>query len=72
VSRFPELLSGSGLQKIQPEIDLLYRKLQHENSAVGPQGDGWSSIVACEPQTALTTSALPGLSIRLSDIAGRI
>jgi Uma2 family endonuclease len=34
----------------------------------GPRGDGWSSIVKCEPQNALTTSALPGFSIRLGEI----
>jgi Uma2 family endonuclease len=34
----------------------------------GPQGDGWASIVKREAQDALTTSALPGLSIRLSEI----
>jgi Uma2 family endonuclease len=34
----------------------------------GPSGDGWSSVVACGPQHALTTSALPGFSVRLSEI----
>ncbi len=34
----------------------------------GPSGDGWSSVVKCGPQDALTTSALPGLSIRLGEI----
>jgi Uma2 family endonuclease len=34
----------------------------------GPSGDEWSSVVRCGPQDALTTSALPGLSIRLSAI----
>jgi Uma2 family endonuclease len=34
----------------------------------GPSGDGWSSVVKCGPEDALTTSALPGLSIRLSTI----
>jgi Uma2 family endonuclease len=34
----------------------------------GPNGDEWSSIVKCGPQDALTTSALPGFSIRLGEI----
>jgi len=34
----------------------------------GPSGDGWSSIVERGPQDALTTSALPGFSIRLGEI----
>jgi Uma2 family endonuclease len=34
----------------------------------GPSGDTWTSVVAHGPQDALTTSALPGLSIRLGDI----
>ena len=34
----------------------------------GPSGDGWSSVVKCGPQDALTTSALPGFSIRLGEI----
>jgi Uma2 family endonuclease len=34
----------------------------------GPSGDGWASVVRCGPQDALTTSALPGLSIRLGEI----
>jgi Uma2 family endonuclease len=34
----------------------------------GPSGDGWSSVVRCGPDDALTTPALPGLSIRLRDI----
>jgi Uma2 family endonuclease len=34
----------------------------------GPSGDGWSSIVTRGPQEALTTAALPGLSIRLGEI----
>jgi Uma2 family endonuclease len=34
----------------------------------GPRGDGWSSIVKCEPRNALTTLALPGFSIRLGEI----
>jgi Uma2 family endonuclease len=34
----------------------------------GPTGDGWSSIVERGPQDALTTPALPGLSIRLAEI----
>jgi Uma2 family endonuclease len=34
----------------------------------GPCGDGWSSVVKCGPQEALTTSALPGFSIRLVEI----
>jgi Uma2 family endonuclease len=33
----------------------------------GPSDDGWSSIVKCGPQDALTTSALPGFSIRLGE-----
>jgi Uma2 family endonuclease len=34
----------------------------------GPNGDGWSSIVKCGPQDALTTSALPSFSIKLGEI----
>ena len=34
----------------------------------GPSGDGWSSVVKWGPQDALTTSALPGFSIRLGEI----
>jgi Uma2 family endonuclease len=34
----------------------------------GPSGDGWSSIVKCGPKDTLTTSALPGFSIRLGEI----
>jgi Uma2 family endonuclease len=34
----------------------------------GPSGDGWSSVVERGPTHALTTPALPGLSIRLGDI----
>jgi Uma2 family endonuclease len=34
----------------------------------GPDGDGWSSIIERSPQDALTTSSLPGFSIRLADI----
>jgi len=34
----------------------------------GPSGDGWSSVVKCGPEDALTTSALPGFSIRLGTI----
>ena len=34
----------------------------------GPSGDGWSSIVERGPQDALTTTALPGFSIRLGEI----
>jgi Uma2 family endonuclease len=34
----------------------------------GPKGEGWSSIVKYEAQESLTTSALPALSIRLSEI----
>jgi Uma2 family endonuclease len=33
-----------------------------------PSGDGWSSIIERGPQDALTTPALPGLSIRLGEI----
>ena len=33
----------------------------------GPSGDGWSSIVKRGPQESLTTSALPGFSIRLGE-----
>jgi Uma2 family endonuclease len=33
-----------------------------------PSGDGWSSIVKYGPEDALTTSALPGFSIRLGEI----
>jgi len=35
----------------------------------GPSGDGWASIVKRGPQDALTTPALPGLSIRIGEIA---
>jgi Uma2 family endonuclease len=35
----------------------------------GPSGDAWSSVVTCGPQDALTTSALPGFSVRLGEIA---
>jgi Uma2 family endonuclease len=34
----------------------------------GPIGDGWSSVVKCAPQDTLTTSALPGFSIRLGEV----
>jgi Uma2 family endonuclease len=34
----------------------------------GPVGDGWSSIVECDAQQALTTAALPGFSIRIGEI----
>src|ERR1700722_9777400 len=34
----------------------------------GASGDGWSSIVTRGPQDALTTSVLPGFSIRLGEI----
>ena len=34
----------------------------------GPSGDGWSSVVKCGPQDALTASALPGFSIKLGEI----
>jgi len=34
----------------------------------GPSGEAWSSIVERGPQDALTTSAVPGFSIRLADI----
>jgi Uma2 family endonuclease len=33
----------------------------------GPSGERWSSIVKCGPQDALTTSALPGFSVRLGE-----
>ena len=33
----------------------------------GPAGDGWSSIVRRGAQDLLTTSALPGFSIRLDE-----
>ncbi|HEV3371333.1 MAG TPA: Uma2 family endonuclease, partial [Xanthobacteraceae bacterium] len=35
----------------------------------GPSGDAWSSVVTRGPQDVLTTSALPGFSIRLGEIA---
>jgi Uma2 family endonuclease len=35
----------------------------------GPNGEAWSSIVERGPHDPLTTSALPGLSIRLGEIA---
>ena len=34
----------------------------------GPVGEGWTSIVERGPQETLTTDALPGFSMRLSDI----
>jgi Uma2 family endonuclease len=34
----------------------------------GPSGDGWTSIIERGPRDALTTPALPGLSIRLGEI----
>ena len=34
----------------------------------GPSGDGWASIVERGPKEALTTTALPNFSIRLSEI----
>ena len=34
----------------------------------GPSGDGWTSIVERGPKEALTTTALPNFSIRLSEI----
>ena len=34
----------------------------------GPSGDVWSSVVEHGPQDALSTSALPGFSIRLGEI----
>jgi Uma2 family endonuclease len=34
----------------------------------GPRDDGWASIVKRGPQDALTTSALPGFSIRLGEL----
>ena len=34
----------------------------------GPSGEGWSSIVERGPQDALTTPALPGLSLQLDEI----
>ena len=34
----------------------------------GPSGDGWSSVTERGPQDLLTTAALPGFSIRLSEI----
>ena len=34
----------------------------------GPKGEGWSSIVERGPHEALTTSALPGFSVRLDDL----
>ncbi|SRR5579871_2259026 len=33
----------------------------------GPSGDGWSSVVKRGPHDALTTSALPGFSVSLSE-----
>ena len=35
----------------------------------GPTEESWTSIVECGPQESLTTSALPGFSVRLSDSA---
>ena len=35
----------------------------------GPTDESWTSIVECGPQESLTTSALPGFSVRLSDSA---
>jgi Uma2 family endonuclease len=34
----------------------------------GPRGDGWSSIVEHSPEDTLTTPALPGFSVKLSEI----
>ncbi|MGA2126534.1 MAG: Uma2 family endonuclease [Xanthobacteraceae bacterium] len=34
----------------------------------GPSGDGWSSITQSGPEDVLTTSALPGFSIRICEI----
>ena len=34
----------------------------------GPSGEGWSSIIERGPRDALTSAALPGLSIRLDEI----
>lgn len=34
----------------------------------GPAGEGWTSIVERSPQETPTTAALPGFSMRLSDI----
>jgi Uma2 family endonuclease len=34
----------------------------------GPSGEEWPPVVKCGPQDALTTSALPGFSIRLGEI----
>jgi Uma2 family endonuclease len=34
----------------------------------GPSGEGWSSVIKYGPDDALTTSALPGVSIRLGEI----
>ena len=34
----------------------------------GPTGEGWSSVIKCGPEDALTASALPGFSIRLGEI----
>ena len=34
----------------------------------GPSGDGWSSVAERGPSDPLTTSALPGLTIRLDDL----
>ncbi|MGP0093360.1 MAG: Uma2 family endonuclease [Xanthobacteraceae bacterium] len=34
----------------------------------GPSGDGWSSVVRRGPDDALSTTALPGLAIRLGEI----
>ena len=45
------------------------RQYGHHLVHTGPNGDAWSSVVTHGPQDALTTSALPGFSIRLSEIA---
>jgi Uma2 family endonuclease len=34
----------------------------------GPNGDGWSSVVEYGPEDVLSTSALPGFSIRLGEV----
>ena len=34
----------------------------------GPTGDGWSAVAERGPEEVLTTSTLPGLAIRLSEI----
>ena len=42
---------------------------RHAFVHTGPSGDSWSSIVERGPDDVLTTPALPGFSLKLSDIS---